>query len=681
MLRQKFEANDLFNIVSVACISQRRNVLFTANPLQAWALVEGAIVPRISFPKPTRCMCLSTDERTIAVASGSAVSVIDVDTATEIRTLAGHVGNINTIAAFNKNVYCWATGGDDGQCILWNVAAHPPNVMRIRTQTTITALALSPDDRFCVVGTDMSLEIYDLRQRAAKVKHAPGISVHGVSFHPREFLLSTFGGDRVVRFWDLETFECIGVSDEVDDEIKKVSFAPNGDLLIACTDESLHLVTWEPVTEVARSDLPPEAKVVSVLPTPDSLEILCAFANRSIGLFNTTYEEILASETSELAVEDIDPFDEIFGEGKLSSISSPLSDGSDGIEGVITPISEGCTPEEEHQPIPIGLKDETLEAVHRAVSTSRLQDTPQSTKPMPSKRAETLVKRSASRSTSSLISMEMAKSSTSQRADTPDDPHPIAKTGNRSASIKKSLPLPDMRPRNASTGKLTEKKMNTIPRNDRSVSVSDRKTQSIPPKEITRTNSVKSKNNNGKEPESLSDVFNAITASHNDSMRKLEDNKRDITSLMDLIRRRGIIQAFELLDGNKRELALLISALSSEGNQWTISLASKVLPRLRLLSSGGASPTTSQFNRSIIAIALSQIVAQVGDRMKECARAPSSRIGVDVAAEERQQQAQKCLQALMELRINGSFLSDKLPPEEKKTFEKTLNRIDDLCKD
>lgn len=29
--------------------------------------------------------------------------------ATEIRTLAGHVGNISTITAFNKNVYCWVS--------------------------------------------------------------------------------------------------------------------------------------------------------------------------------------------------------------------------------------------------------------------------------------------------------------------------------------------------------------------------------------------------------------------------------------------------------------------------------------------------------------------------------------------------------------------------------------------
>lgn len=56
----------------------------------------------------------------------------------------------------------------------------------------------------------------------------------------------------------------------------------------------------------------------------------------------------MASEISELAVEDVDPFEDLLGEVKGSS--TPLTDpGSDGAEGVITPISEGCSPDEEHQ--------------------------------------------------------------------------------------------------------------------------------------------------------------------------------------------------------------------------------------------------------------------------------------------------------------------------------------------
>jgi len=58
------------------------------------------------------------------------------------------------------------------------------------------------------------LQIWDITANKL-VAELPGHSgpVLSVNFHPNEYLLATGSQDKTVRFWDLETFECVGQSE------------------------------------------------------------------------------------------------------------------------------------------------------------------------------------------------------------------------------------------------------------------------------------------------------------------------------------------------------------------------------------------------------------------------------------------------------------------------------------
>ena len=115
-------------------------------------------------------------------------------------------------------------------------------------------MRFSPDGRWVVAGgEDGSVKIWDLT--AGKLLHdfqQRSAAVVAMDFHPHEFLLASGGADGVVTFWDLETFELIanaGPSSESASQnlpVGSITFAPNGQSLLASYRNSLCVWGWEP---------------------------------------------------------------------------------------------------------------------------------------------------------------------------------------------------------------------------------------------------------------------------------------------------------------------------------------------------------------------------------------------------------------------------------------------------
>lgn len=57
-----------------------------------------------------------------------------------------------------------------------------------------------------------------------------------VCFHPSEYLLATGSEDRLVRFWDIDTEECVSQSDPADGTLREVTFHNDGSALLTLTD-------------------------------------------------------------------------------------------------------------------------------------------------------------------------------------------------------------------------------------------------------------------------------------------------------------------------------------------------------------------------------------------------------------------------------------------------------------
>lgn len=55
-------------------------------------------------------------------------------------------------------------------------------------------------------------------------------------FHPSEYLLATASEDRLVRFWDIDSEECVSQSDPTDGPIRSIAFHPEGCALFTLTD-------------------------------------------------------------------------------------------------------------------------------------------------------------------------------------------------------------------------------------------------------------------------------------------------------------------------------------------------------------------------------------------------------------------------------------------------------------
>ncbi|CAB0032846.1 unnamed protein product [Trichogramma brassicae] len=68
-----------------------------------------------------------------------------------------------------------------------------------------------------------------------------------VEFHPHEFLLASGGADRVVHFWDLESFQLVSSTDQANSApIRSIFFSHGGECLFAGCQDVMKVYGWEP---------------------------------------------------------------------------------------------------------------------------------------------------------------------------------------------------------------------------------------------------------------------------------------------------------------------------------------------------------------------------------------------------------------------------------------------------
>ncbi|VDK63026.1 unnamed protein product, partial [Cylicostephanus goldi] len=193
-------------------LSARSRCIFVANPLTAHSLLGiDSEVPSVSFAGHVDCLRLSTDERNIAIGSNELIKLIDLTRGREIRNLSGHSLAVRALAPRWSSVYSWVSGSLDSTWIIWDSRSHPANVLQGRAAGPVRCVELSPDDIILGVGTDSTLQLFDIRQRLS-LKQFPS-STHGAVFHPSQRMVATYGTDRVVRYWCLDEFISIAMSD------------------------------------------------------------------------------------------------------------------------------------------------------------------------------------------------------------------------------------------------------------------------------------------------------------------------------------------------------------------------------------------------------------------------------------------------------------------------------------
>ncbi|CAB3408906.1 unnamed protein product [Caenorhabditis bovis] len=658
-----------------AVLSRRNRSIFCAGPYEVLPL-ENCFEPLPSTSSladcAVECLELSTDERSIGVATNALLKIADVQTGREVRNLSGHTLPINSLAASKFSVYSWYTGSSDFSWAQWDTRMHPSKVLGARTSGIVRSVAVSPGDRFVAVGTDHSIQLFDARQREYIKQFA--CSGHRLEFNPTEVLLSAVGHDRVVRFFCLENLEMISQSDPFLDDIQASAF--DSHLMIASTSDSINLLTWEPCDILATVPLKTVEKVVNVgVNGGVELDFICiGETTERVEMRTYSIEELLSyspsqdlsgsiyEEEDEIdAANDVSPIDEmknIILEPDIQAETSESSVQSDSASS----NSNHSSPASPERPV---IKTRSATASLKAGKPSTRSLTPVLSKP-PSLKSQPATHPRTNGTTQSR-GMRGAKQSPSLGDFRGSTQSLQSRTDikKRSASAQRDSETITItylgRPRTPSEGEHIARASSTLPRKPTTldgarpkVAVSKR---GSPVKKAT--NDVREK------PSAQRDIMNCLKA----ALGICKQQEKDTRSLLKVIQKRGsnALVCAEVKNDDRLSIAAL--RLINEKNDWSLNMCNSYLPTIidGLVSSDDE-------RRAVCLKSLDVISDEMPAKLVKFANS-NSRIGVDVAAEERAEKANNCLKMLRDICKKRDWYYKQLSKEDVIKLDAILERV------
>jgi WD40 repeat protein len=123
-----------------------------------------------------------------------------------------------------------ATGGEDGDVVLWEVGEGVEKVLSHDRQGRITCVAFSPDgSTLAAGGTDFRVMIWDVRtgkELTTFTGHEDGVQCLG--FSPDGATVATGGGDSSIRLWDVTSGKIKRILHGHLGAVATLRFAPDG---------------------------------------------------------------------------------------------------------------------------------------------------------------------------------------------------------------------------------------------------------------------------------------------------------------------------------------------------------------------------------------------------------------------------------------------------------------------
>uniref|UniRef100_A0A915PIB8 Katanin p80 subunit C-terminal domain-containing protein n=1 Tax=Setaria digitata TaxID=48799 RepID=A0A915PIB8_9BILA len=647
---------------------QTKNV-FASPPLTCYSFdctSEDVWALNSSSSLVTNCISLAHDERNLAYATSTAIKLMDLQTGREMRTLVGHNGRINAITQSNRSMYMWASAATDCTVTLWDTRQHPANVLVRRFDRPTNCLCYSPNDAFIALGSD---HLYMMDPRVKEYRSLPSSSqVSHVCFHPSEYLLATGSEDRLIRFWDIDTEECVSQSDPADGILREVSFHNDGSALLILTDRRCSAISWEPF-EMLGQCLVPQTDYSLSLATSDSEVFVLgrSVLLSSLSLLVAPYAKLLAQEES------------LVKEGqhtksKTTKKLEDLSEGSPGdpsgneLEGDLLSEKEGGlfhyyddrrafipthTLPRTPPPEPVRMTSLTENATVAMTTTDASLGTiitmPGKAKTLKTRRNDTnskLVhsKASNTRKTNSMV-LRTSQSNLLCRKGT----HAYATT------VEVTNSMPDIR---CTVSKKKEEKI-------RSHGDNDERKQQYQRKQPHRDRDQEISN----ESYSLDDVITGL----NKLEVMISQRRLVLEDVLRCWRTRGSEAAVTeaVRSDDRAVLVELIDALNHMPAAWNLTLCTAILPHIE--------PLVSNKHEDFVEVALSAlraIITGCGDVIRTGSHR-RIQIGVDVPAEERHNKCIKCMQQLTNIRVKATLLADRMSKSQSHEFTALMQIFDD----
>lgn len=312
--------------VSIAGISVKEALLITGCSLKAHSLAGTGLVTWGNGEELVNHLSISRDERSLATSSSNVIKLLDLGSGRETRRMVDHKSGVTCISSFSRSPYQWISGDDEGVCRISDARRHPSTLITLRQSRPVRCVYSSPDDSLIVIGDDSSLQLYDLRQRQLLSRFIH--STTGVAFHKGERLMASFGDESVVRYWDLDTLECVSQSEPFIERLVDAHFSFQGDSLVVCSADRVRCLTWEPCTVEWSHVLPSPSSVLSShLDQDDKLRIITTDPLNNIKVFAsplTQMESLSRGSNCEDLANEVSPVEEF--QSNTVSFASPNAD-------------------------------------------------------------------------------------------------------------------------------------------------------------------------------------------------------------------------------------------------------------------------------------------------------------------------------------------------------------------
>ncbi|KJH52990.1 hypothetical protein DICVIV_00859 [Dictyocaulus viviparus] len=628
-----------------AVLSTRSRCIFVANPLKVYSLskVESE-TPHIPISCHVDCLRLNADERNIAIASNDVIKLIDLCRGHEIRNLSGHSLTVQALTPRWSSVYSWVSGSLDSSWIVWDSRSHPANLLQGRTTGPVRCVEMSPDDIILAVGTDSSLQLYDIRMRCClKQFHS---STFGAAFHPSQRMIATYGLEKVVRFWCLDELMSVAMSDVFPTEIQCAKFAnvsSYGDpVLVASTDHVMKTLTSEPCETLATNNIGESRKVLNLNVLADNVGVVCTDSSAALSYSVFSMEELLqgSAKSSEFSDTDESISDEV--------ASITLRENSPSTELLTAATLSTSTP------IHISSSDGRI---NHSLNGSNLFNTSarsSSTDGANSTRRFHLLKGKITRRADSQRSLiNRPRSPSMSFAETHSHQHDLKTQQSsssrlicRSVSPSNGLVIKDF---SVTTQKFIEKitRLGTYAKSRRDLF------RSVP----SDCRSINSSNSGDKSTLrqrkvsssglSVNDFVAKIEKEHYMVVMQAEKTALGLQQLNASLKHGGISAMLkDGLFGDELAISAMLKILN-EKKRWDINICNAYLPKLKEFLEDTTLPEAC---RQAALSSLQCIATGLLDALKSCSRAPPCTIGVDVAAEDRKQKAENCIKELRDLR-------------------------------